>query len=135
MCAHTHTHTHTHTIFISSAIYLSVDVDTFYAPPLLYVPNNERTTFYCKAVGSIAYWVINGTTVDDDGDIDLKKMGFTFTKITTVDRGNVHHNISLGVPAVTDHNNTVITCLISIKDNPVQSNTVKIIYMGELVYT
>ena len=119
-------------------------MDSFYAPPLLYISRNEETTFYCEAVGLSAFWGINSSTVDDDGAEPWNSMGFTFTKVVDHDNSmmgtqNIHHN-TLGVPALMDRNNTIISCVVidGNSQRHVQSSEVKIILMGKLsvyVYT
>ena len=106
-----------------------------YAPSLIYVSRNETSTFYCDAVGAVVFWGINGTTVDDDGETDWVNKGYVFHKRVTHDMSgnlqNIHHN-SLVVPALLEHNNTVISCLTTDTNNRrKQSDSVKIIVMGK----
>ena len=111
-------------------------MERVYAPPSIYVVSrNETSTFYCDAVGPVVFWGINGTTVDDDGETEWENKGYVFHKRVTHDmsgnRQNIHHN-SLVVPALLEHNNTVISCS-TIGDNSRQkpSDSVKIIVMGK----
>ena len=121
---------------MSSAIYLSIEMDSFYASPLLYILRNEEKRFYCEAVGLFAFWGINSSTIHDDGAEPWNSTGFTFNKVVDHDMTgtqNIHHN-TLRIPALMDHNNTVIFCVV-IDGNSlghVRSSVVKIILMGKL---
>ena len=106
-----------------------------YAPPSIYVSRNETLIFYCDAVGRVVFWGINGTSIDDDGDTKWVNMGYVFHKRVTHDMSgngqNIYHN-SLVVPALLEHNNTVISCS-TFDDNSRRkpSDSVKIIVMGK----
>ena len=91
--------------------------------------------FYCGAVGFLAFWGINSSTVDDDGDSDLINMGYTFNKNVVHDLMGTDHvyKNSLIVPARIDHNNTEIKCIITTGSDQrsVESDAIKIIVMGK----
>ena len=118
----------------SSAIYLSINSESFLAPSVHYTTRNVTTTFYCDSVGTNAYWGINSSTVDDEGRVPYwTDMGFMFIKNVTYNQmGNehVHHNILL-VPAYIEYNNTIITCAVIDEDHQLtKSNPIKIIVIG-----
>ena len=117
----------------SSAIYLSINSESFLAPSVHYTTRNVTTTFYCDSVGTNAYWEINSSAVDGEGRVPWTDMGFMFVKNVIYDpMGNehVHHNILL-VPAYREYNNTIITCAVLDRYHRLtKSNPIKIIVIG-----
>ena len=97
---------------------------------------NDNTTFYCGAVGFLAFWGINSSTADDDGDSKWMEMGYQFNKDVVHDLTGTNQHVyknTLIVPARIDHNNTIIKCIIITGSNQqsVESDAIKIIVMGK----
>ena len=116
-------------------IYLSVNADNIFAPSKVYSIINESTTFYCDAVGVNAFWQINESTVQDEGDIQWTDKGFIFepnVKFNLVDNNrHIYHN-TLSVPSQKELNSTIIGCFtINQQHQPVLSDEIEIIVMGE----
>ena len=117
-------------------IVLSAAPGKIFAPSLLHTIINESISFYCDAVGINAFWGINSSTVNDEGEPIWTEKGFTFDMNITYDpMGNEHfHHNTLQVVSHMEHNNTVITCaVLDTSHVPLRSDTITIIIMGKFM--
>ena len=107
-----------------------------FAPSLFYTVTNEIISFSCDAVGMNAFWGINSSTVNDEGETMWTEKGFTFYKNVTYDpMGNEHfHHNTLQMISHMEQNNTVITCAaLDTSHEPLRSDTITVIIMGKFM--
>ncbi len=88
--------------------------------------------FYCKTIGHNARWLVDGRTYDPE---NRTEDGLSFMELITPDLDGFDDNIYdiyLQIPSSLDRNSTEIRCL-SVRDQLVVSELVKLIIMGELI--
>ena len=118
-------------------IVLSAAPGEIFAPSLFHTVKNETILFSCDAVGINAFWGINSSTVNDEGETVWTEKGFTFHKNVMYDpMGNEHfHHNTLQMVSHVDRNNTVITCAaLDTSHVPLRSDTITVIIMGKLIF-
>ena len=96
------------------------------------VPVNTITSFFCRARGHAAKWVINNTVVDVefDGQIYADK-GITFTEISEPIYDNSHlFNLTITVMVSVAINTTNFTCF-SYENTFSFSETAQLVVMGK----
>ena len=77
-------------------------------PETQYANLSGSATFYCRATGINAYWIINGNLHRTENRTDNS---YVFTVITEdLNDGNIVHDIFVTIPATVGNNQTAVMC-------------------------
>ena len=97
------------------------------------VPVDTITSFFCRAKGRNAKWLINNTVVDVEYDRELyADKGITFTEIPESSYDDDSHTFNLNITVMVSAaiNTTNFTC-VAYKDRPSFSKVAQLIVMGK----